>query len=199
MGNPGERYAATRHNLGFRVVDELARRRRIAVDAFECDALVGEGAVGEGAVGEGAVGEGAVGANAAPRLVLAKPQTFMNRSGFAARCLVERRGLSLGDLLVVYDEVALPLGRIRLRPRGGPAGHRGIESVLGELRTDEVARLRLGIAPERPPEDLVGFVLAPFTAGETEAAAAAVAAAADACEAWLAEGLEAAMNRFNSV
>lgn len=179
LGNPGERYAATRHNLGFRVVDELARRHGIAVDTLECNALVGEGAAGR-------------------RVVLAKPQTFMNRSGFAARCLVERRDLAPGDLLVVYDEAALPLGRIRLRPSGGPAGHRGIESVLGELRTDEVARLRLGIAPEPPPEDLVGFVLAPFAADETETVETAVAAAADACEAWLAEGVEAAMNRFNA-
>ena len=173
------------------MVDELARRHGIAVDTIECNALVGEGAAGAGSTG-----------GTARRVVLAKPQTFMNRSGFAARCLVERRDLAPGDLLVVYDEAALPLGRIRLRPSGGPAGHRGIESVLGELRTDEVARLRLGIAPEpppeQPPEDLVGFVLAPFAADETETVERAVAAAADACEAWLAEGVEAAMNRFNA-
>lgn len=190
LGNPGRRYAATRHNLGFRVIDELARRHRIAVDAVECNALLGEGTAGGAA---GAEVEGA-----APRLVLVKPQTYMNRSGFAARCLVERRGLALGDLLVVYDEVALPLGRIRLRASGGPAGHRGMESVLGELRSDEVARLRLGIAPEPPPQDLVDFVLAPFAAEEAEAVEKAVVSAADACEAWLAEGVEAAMNRFNA-
>jgi PTH1 family peptidyl-tRNA hydrolase len=195
LGNPGERYAATRHNLGFRVIDELARRHRIAVDALECNALLGEATAGERAAG--AAAGGGVEA-AAPRLVLAKPQTYMNRSGFAARCLVERRGLGLGDVLVVYDEVALPLGRIRLRPSGGPAGHRGMESVLGELRSDEVARLRLGIAPEPPPEDLVEFVLAPFAADEAEAVAKAVVSAADACEAWLAEGVEAAMNRYNA-
>lgn len=177
LGNPGGRYAATRHNLGFRVVDELARRRGVAVDAFECDALVGE----------------------ARPVLLAKPQTYMNRSGFAARCLVERRGLSPGDLLVVYDEVALPLGRVRVRPGGSPAGHRGIESVIAELRTDEVARVRLGIAPEEPPADLADFVLAPFAAGEEEAAAAMVGRAADACEAWLAAGVEAAMSRFNGL
>ena len=133
----------------------------------------------------------------APPLVLAKPQTYMNRSGFAARCLVERRGLEIAGLLVVYDEVALPLGRVRLKPSGGPAGHRGMESVLGELRTDEVARLRLGIAPEEPPADLVEHVLAPFAADEEEAVEGMVARAADACEAWLAEGAAAAMNRFN--
>jgi peptidyl-tRNA hydrolase, PTH1 family len=148
----------------------------------ECDALVGEAAAGEGA----------------PPLVLAKPQTYMNRSGFAARCLVERRGLATDDLLVVYDEVALPLGRVRLRPSGGPAGHRGIESVLGELRTGDVCRLRLGIAPEEPPADLVDFVLAPFAADEEEAAAMVIRAA-DACEMWLGEGAQAAMNRFNGL
>ena len=177
------------------MVDELARRHGVAVDAFECDALVGETAVGETAVAETAVGA----AGGGRPLVLAKPQTFMNRSGFAARCLVERRGVALEDLLVVYDEVALPLGRVRLRPGGGPAGHRGMESVIGELRSDEVARLRLGIAPDEPPADLVGFVLAPFAAGEEEVAAAMVARAADACEAWLGEGVEAAMNRFNGL
>lgn len=123
----------------------------------------------------------------------------MNRSGFAARCLVERRELATDDVLVVYDEVALPLGRVRLRPSGGPAGHRGIESVLGELRTGDVCRLRLGIAPEEPPADLVGFVLAPFAADEEEAVAAMVVRAADACEIWLAEGAQAAMNRFNGL
>ena len=186
LGNPGERYAATRHNLGFRVVDELARRHGVAVDAFECDALVGEASGGP------------VASEGRPWL-LAKPQTFMNRSGFAARCLVERRGLSPADLLVVYDEAALPLGRLRVRPGGGPAGHRGIESVIAELRTDEVARVRLGIAPEAPPDDLVEFVLAPFAAGEEEAAAAMVVRAADACEVWLAEGVAAAMERFNGL
>lgn len=167
------------------MVDELARRLGVAVDGRECDALVGE------AAGE-AAGE-------ARPLLLAKPQTYMNRSGFAARCLAERRELAPVDLLVVYDEVALPLGRVRVRPGGGPAGHRGIESVIAELRTDEVARVRLGIAPEEPPADLVGFVLAPFAAGEEEAAAEMVARAADACQAWLAEGVAAAMNRFNGL
>jgi len=175
LGNPGERYAPTRHNLGFRVVDELARRRGVTVADEECGALVGS----------------------VPELLLAKPQTYMNRSGYAARCLVEVHGLEPGGVLVVYDEAALPLGRLRLRPAGSPGGHRGMESVVGELRTDEVPRLRLGIAPEEPPEDLVDFVLAPFEPGEREAVDALVARGADACEAWLADGAEAAMVRFN--
>jgi len=176
LGNPGERYAPTRHNLGFRVVDELARRRGMAVTGEECAARVGD----------------------TPGLLLAKPQTYMNRSGYAVRCLVERHGFEPAGVLVVYDEAALPLGRLRLRPAGSPGGHRGMESVVGELRTDEVPRLRLGIAPEAPPQDLVEFVLAPFEPGEREAVDAMVARAADACEAWLADGTDAAMARFNS-
>ena len=175
LGNPGERYAPTRHNLGFRVVDEMARRRGVRIAGEECAALVGE----------------------ATELLLAKPQTYMNRSGYAARCLVERHGLVPAGVLVVYDEAALPLGRLRLRPAGSPGGHRGMESVVGELRTDEVPRLRLGIGPEEPPEDLVELVLAPFAPGEREVVDAMVARAADACESWLADGAEATMARFN--
>jgi len=128
------------------------------------------------------------------------PQTYMNRSGYAARCFVERHGLEPSSVLVVYDEVNLPLGRLRLRKSGSPAGHRGLESVLENLRTDQVPRLRLGVAgPAGPPvgEALVDFVLSPFPPEEREAVEAMVRRAADACECWLREGAEAAMNRFN--
>jgi peptidyl-tRNA hydrolase, PTH1 family len=160
------------------VIDEVARRRGIALAGRECDARVGESPDGEGV-----------------RLVLAQPQTFMNRSGYAVRCLVERRDLGLEEVLVVYDDVALPLGQIRLKARGGPGGHRGIESVLGELRTDEVARLRLGIAAEPAPTDLVEFVLAPFDEGEASSVEAMISRAADACEAWVADGADRLLDR----
>lgn len=185
LGNPGPKYADTRHNLGFRVVDALAGRLGLAVDRLECNALVGGGRMG---------GPEAGGA------LLAKPLTYMNRSGHAARCLLERRGLAPAAVLVVYDEASLPLGRLRLRPAGGPGGHRGMESVIAALRTEEVARLRLGIAPEDGApggEELIDFVLEPFARDEREAAAAMVERAADACRAWLEEGAAAAMNRFN--
>jgi PTH1 family peptidyl-tRNA hydrolase len=179
LGNPGARYRDTRHNLGFRVVDELARRWGVAVDRLECGCLLGV---------------------AAP-VLLARPQTYMNRSGHAARCLVERHGFAPGDLLVVYDDLALPLARIRLRPGGSPGGHRGMESVVESLRTDRVPRLRLGIAPsaEGPPpgDGWVGFVLEPFDPDEREPVREMTARAADACEAWLEDGIESAMNRFN--
>jgi PTH1 family peptidyl-tRNA hydrolase len=178
LGNPGPEYAATRHNVGFRVVDELARRRGLALDRLECNAKLGE----------------------ASDLLLAQPQTYMNRSGFAARCLLETRQLDPAAILIVYDEINLPLGKLRLRRSGSPAGHRGIESIIENLRTDEVPRLRLGVAPEGGApsgEGWADFVLGPFAQDEEEAVAAMILRAADACETWLRDGLDAAMRQFN--
>jgi peptidyl-tRNA hydrolase, PTH1 family len=177
LGNPGERYSDTRHNVGFLVVEELARRWGVGLDRRECNAFVG-----------------------GQDVLLAQPQTYMNRSGWAARCLLESHGLDPAGVLVVYDEVALPLGKLRLRKSGSPGGHRGLESVIENLRTDQVPRLRLGVSPEDGPprgEDLVEFVLAPFPADQREAVEAMVVRAADACELWVREGAEPAMAKFN--
>jgi len=202
LGNPGEEYRATRHNVGFRVVEELARRWRARLDRLECNALTARIEL----PGLPAVPAEPETSGEALAVLLAKPQTYMNRSGFAARCLVELHGLDPAALLVVYDEVNLPFGRLRLRRSGSPAGHRGIESILENLRTDQVARLRIGIGPpESPaaagtavtPEGLVGHVLSPFTPAEEAAVAPVVQRAADACEAWLHDGIDAAMSRFN--
>jgi len=182
LGNPGEQYRDTRHNVGFQVIDELARRFEVAVERLECNALAGGFRLGEDGV------------------LLAKPQTYMNRSGYAARCFAERYELEPSTMLVVYDEVNLPLGKIRLRRSGSPAGHRGLESVIENLRTIEVPRLRLGVAPGdgRPQgEDMVDFVLSPFAPEELEAVGEMVRRAADACETWLREGVEAAMGKHN--
>lgn len=178
LGNPGPRYAATRHNVGFHVVAEVAARRGLQLDQEECNAEVAAGG----------------------DLLLALPQTYMNRSGFAVRCLLERRRLAASEVLVVYDDIHLPLGRLRLRPRGGPGGHRGMESVIENLRTQEVARLRCGVVGAGevvPPEALAEFVLEPFAPSQEPEVEEMVRQAADACEAWLDEGIEAAMNRFN--
>jgi PTH1 family peptidyl-tRNA hydrolase len=177
LGNPGERYRGTRHNLGFRVVRELAGRLNVRIDRVECSALVGD----------------------AERLLLAMPQTYMNRSGYAGRCLTDRHEIRAEDVLVVYDDVELPLGRLRLRRGGGAGGHRGMESVIHNLRTEEVPRLRLGIRPETDtsPGDLVEFVLEPFRADERPTVEALIERAADACQAWLELDIETAMNRFN--
>lgn len=178
LGNPGERYRDTRHNVGFRVVAELARRAGAKLERLECNSLVAE----------------------AGDFVLAAPQTYMNRSGYAARCLVERRGFEPGSVLAVFDEVNLPLGRLRLRTGGSPGGHRGMESIIRSLNTDRVPRLRLGVGPEEPlpGEDLVEFVLEPFEGREREAVDEMVQRAADACELWASEGAAAAMNRYNA-
>jgi PTH1 family peptidyl-tRNA hydrolase len=223
LGNPGEEYRATRHNAGFRVVEELARRWRARLDRLECNALTarvelaaaqpapspGPTPTPEGTAAAPAVADPAdAGPPAGPLAVLlAQPQTYMNRSGFAARCLLELHGLAPEQVLVVYDEVNLPFGRLRLRRSGSPAGHRGIESILENLRTDQVPRLRVGIGgpegaagagePEADGDAMVAHVLSPFTAAEEEALAPVVRRAADACEVWLREGIDAAMGRFN--
>ena len=188
LGNPGEEYRATRHNVGFRVVEELARRWQVPLDRLDCNAFAGSARAGEAPLG---------GNHGDQSVLLAKPQTYMNRSGYAARCFAERYGIDPAAVLVVYDEINLPLGKLRLRRSGSPAGHRGLESVIENLRTAEVPRLRLGVAPEegRPSggEDLVDFVLSPFAPGELEAVEEMVKKAADACETWVREGVEVAM------
>ncbi|MCL4839254.1 MAG: aminoacyl-tRNA hydrolase [Thermoanaerobaculia bacterium] len=176
LGNPGPEYAGTRHNLGFRVVEEVARRRALGSWSPLCAALVARGG----------------------DLLVARPQTFMNRSGFAVRCLVEREEVAPGAILVVFDDLALPLGRLRLRAGGGSGGHRGMASILEQLRSDEVPRLRLGIGPAPAEIDLAAWVLAPFGEAEREAVEAVVARGADACEAWLEEDLERVAARCNA-
>lgn len=179
LGNPGARYDGTRHNVGFAVIERLAERRGIRLDRRDCNVHWGWD----------------------DELALVAPQTFMNRSGFATRCLRERFAFEPVDFLIVYDEVHLPLGQLRLRPKGSPAGHRGMESVIENLGSDEVPRLRLGVSssdgPPQGGEALVRFVLEPFEAVDRGAVTAMVARAADACELWVAEGVEAAMQRFN--
>jgi PTH1 family peptidyl-tRNA hydrolase len=179
LGNPGERYLGTRHNRGREVVEELARRRQLGFTTFECGAHL-------------ALDD---------TLALAIPDTYMNRSGYAARCLLEAKRLSVDRIMVIYDDISLPLGIIRCRPNGGPGGQKGMASVIENLRTDAVARLRLGILPAAgrdESEDLAAFVLSPFDADELAAAREQIQRAADACETWLSQGCEATMNQFNN-
>jgi PTH1 family peptidyl-tRNA hydrolase len=133
-------------------------------------------------------------------LLLVQPQTYMNRSGYSLRCLADRYAVESADVLVVYDEVQLPLGRLRFRSRGSPGGHNGMASVIQNLRTDEVARLRLGVGLREGTVDgvnLVDYVLGEFTAEEGREADAMVERAVDACRCWLDEGPEAVMQKFN--
>ena len=150
LGNPGRRYQHTRHNIGFEVIDVLACRHNIAVQHSEAQALCGQGLIGSHAV------------------LLVKPQTYMNVSGQAVAPLVRRYGRTAGRLVVIHDDIDLPLGTIKIKQRGGDAGHLGIRSIIGCLETDAFIRVRLGVG--RPPqkEAIVAYVLSPFAPDEVE-------------------------------
>jgi len=179
LGNPGPEYAWTPHNLGFLVVDRLAERARIRVGRFEARSVVGQGRL------------------AGVEVLLAKPQTSMNLSGLAAQALLERFEALPADLIVVSDQVALPWGMIRIRPRGSAGGHNGLKSVVGALGTDEFVRVRLGIQPEGLEEDLAAYVLEPMDDATLEKAAEMIEQAALAIEMILEKGTQPAMNAFN--
>jgi len=179
LGNPGAEYENTPHNLGFMVVDVLAERNAVRVTRKENTARVGLGTLG---------GKG---------VVLAKPQTFMNLSGPAIKGLLERYGLEPGRLIVVYDELDLPWGSLRIKPRGSAAGHNGVKSIIGSLGTNEFSRVRLGIHPGREIGDGAQFVLGQFKRAQKKDVEEAVVLAAEAVEFTIAEGVEKAMTKFN--
>lgn len=181
LGNPGRRYERTRHNIGFWVVDRLATRYRIEVDKRLCNALVGEGFED---------GE---------RIVLVKPQTLMNRSGIAVKALLGEYQGGAEDLLVVYDDLDLPLGRLRVRVRGSAAGHRGILSILENVSTVSFVRVRVGIG--RPPEGMeaADYVLSPFEVEEAAEVDRVLGRAVEAVDCILREGPKRAMELHNRV
>jgi len=180
LGNPGSEYAATRHNVGFRVIETLADRHRNEVSKRRLQALFGRGRIGD------------------VELVLAKPQTFMNDSGIAVRRLLDYYHLEPQHLLVVCDDINLDLGQSRLRRSGSPGGQRGLRSIGQHLGGTDFVRLRVGIGRLEAGRDAKAFVLSPFRASEREAAEEAISRAADAVECALRDGLEAAMGRYNS-
>ena len=183
LGNPGPDYVGTRHNAGFLAVDRVAAETGIALDD-EVGDRAGRSVVGEGLWrGEG--------------LALAKPLTFMNRSGAAVAALLRRYGLGPADVLLVYDDLALPLGQIRLRGKGSAGGHNGVQSVIDALGSAEFPRLRIGVGDSFPPGGQVDYVLSPFGDDEREAADAALDLAAEAALAFARDGLTAAMNHYN--
>jgi PTH1 family peptidyl-tRNA hydrolase len=183
LGNPGREYAGTRHNIGFAVLDRLARQWKCSFrKKWRFSAEVAEAARGDGG-----------------KVLLAKPQTFMNRSGVAVAGILNWRKLAAADLLVVVDDAHLPLGQIRLRESGGSGGHNGLRSIIEALGGNEqFARLRVGIGRTRPAgEDITGHVLGDFAPQERAAAEEAVAVAAEAAACCAREGLTVAMNQFN--
>jgi peptidyl-tRNA hydrolase, PTH1 family len=185
LGNPGERYRLTRHNVGFRVVDLLADRW----------GLTGQGRVRDGSAQLEARLDEPVG-----RVLLVKPQHFMNLSGGPLRAAMRQTDVDpTSELLVVTDDVDLPLGRMRLRREGSAGGHNGLRSVIASLGSDQFHRLRVGIGRSGGSRATVNHVLSTFRGDERELIGEALATAADAVELWLHEGIEAAMNAFNGI
>jgi PTH1 family peptidyl-tRNA hydrolase len=185
LGNPGERHRLTRHNVGFRVVDLLADRW---------------GLTGQGRVRDGAARLEVQLSDPDERVLLVKPMKYMNLSGGPVRAALRQTGADQADdLLVVTDDVDLPLGRLRLRREGSAGGHNGLRDIIASLGSNEFNRLRVGIGRPGSSRVTVNHVLATFKPAERELATESIAAAADAVETWLRDGIEAAMNEFNGL
>jgi len=181
LGNPGSEYAATRHNLGFMLIDKLAADAQITVGRRECSALVGRAQIEDVVV------------------KLAKPQTYMNLSGQTVSCLIAKhpadpRG---SQLIVINDDLALPLGTIRIRERGSAGGHNGLKSIIAALGTHEFVRLRIGIQPDHPISDTKKFVLDSFTRTERAMVKEVLDRSAEAIRTILRDGVLKAMSEFN--
>lgn len=179
LGNPGKEYERTRHNVGFAVVDAFARAHGIAVSKRDHQGLVGDGRVGE------------------TRVFLLKPQTFMNLSGQSVASFLRQKPLALTDILVVTDDIALPLGKLRLRGEGSAGGHNGLKSLIAHLHGPGFPRLRFGVGAPRDAAVQIDFVLGQFGRREQAEVDETTERAVFALETWLADGLERAMNRFN--
>ena len=179
LGNPGRRYEGTRHNVGFDVLDEVAARRAVEFSSAPAEAVMARTREVE------------------PGVMLAKPLTFMNLSGTPVSALVRYYRIPLDDLLIVAEDVNLPLGRLRARARGSEGGHNGLRSVIDALGTQTVPRLRVGVGRGDTRRDLAAHVLARFETSERPAIREAVVQAADAVEAFIVEGIGPVMNRFN--
>lgn len=181
LGNPGKDYELTRHNTGFLVVDRIANRFRIRFEKEICGTLIGTGKISDSEV------------------VIAKPLTYMNRSGIAVKCLADFFNLPVEKIIVIYDDIDLPLGKLRIREKGGSGGHKGVTSIIRELGTDEFIRVRIGIGrPQSARVDIVEHVLSPFLPDEKEEIEITIEQAVDAVEWIIKKGINSAMSKFNS-
>lgn len=179
LGNPGEEYADTPHNLGFLVVDRLAERHGIRVTRKDSKALVGVGEIDGHPV------------------MLAKPQTFMNLSGTSLEPLMEKHSIPVDRLVVIYDELDLGWTALKIKPKGSAAGHNGMKSVIGSLKTSAIVRVRLGIHPGHPLASGTDYLLAPIGRSQKKELDGFIAYAADAVRSIIAEGVEKAMTTYN--
>jgi len=185
LGNPGKTYAHNRHNAGFRCLNYFARLHSIRFNHRQCRARVGIGEV---------KGE---------KLLLAKPRTFVNLSGDPMACLVHKHDIPLSDLLVIYDDLDLPLGKIRLRQGGGSGGHKGMNSIISALGSEDFPRIRVGIgrpqaeAQSISEDAIVRYVLSDFSPQEEAIIKPVIAKVSEAIDCFITEGIEAAMSKFN--
>lgn len=179
LGNPGRKYAATRHNIGFMCVDQLAAQQQIAIDTNKFNGKYGEGQLAE------------------KRVVLLKPQTYMNNSGSAVRGLADFFKIPPENLLIIYDDLDTPLGTLRIRAQGGAGGQKGMRSIIQHMGTDQIARIRFGI--DRPPGrmDPAAYVLLPFIDKDLPLVRETIDRVLKALQLWLTEGIDMAMNRQN--
>lgn len=179
LGNPGTSYEKTRHNLGFLVIDKLARDMQTQVKRIECRSLIGRAMIENQTV------------------ELVKPQTFMNLSGEAISCLLARDEREVEKLIVISDDIALPLGTIRIRPKGSHGGHNGLRSIIDCLRTSDYIRVRIGIMPEHPVSNTKDFVLQNFGKADDEIVRNVLKDSADAIRTIISDGVEKAMAKWN--
>ena len=185
LGNPGRIYARTRHNIGFRCLNYFARLNSVRFDHRQCRAKVG------------------IGKGGSDKLLLARPVTFVNLSGDSVACLVQKHNISLNNLLVIYDDLDLPLGKIRLRQSGSSGGHKGMNSIISALGSEDFPRIRVGIGRPKTEEGplnedgIVNYVLSDFSPQEETIVKPTIATVAEAIDCFLTQGIEVAMSKFN--
>lgn len=180
LGNPGKKYQSTRHNIGFMVIDELLSRHNLTLDKDKFK------------------GKYVIATINGEKVLLLEPQTYMNLSGECLRPLIDYYNVEVEDVLVVYDELDIPTGKIRLRQKGGHGGHNGIRSIIDHLGTKDFKRIRLGVGRPTSPIPVVDYVLGDFSKAEKELVHESISKAADACENWLKNSFDKVMNDFNA-
>lgn len=179
LGNPGKKYAATRHNVGFRAICNLAGKNNIKAARIRFKSLMGQGNI------------------AGEKVILAQPQTYMNNSGQAVRLLIDYFKIPLENIIIIYDDLDLSVGKIRIKKKGSAGGHNGLKSIINHLGSNEIPRIRVGI--DRPPDyiDVIDYVLGHFSADEEKEINKAMDVVCEAVYLVLTEGYHQAMNKFN--
>ena len=180
LGNPGRDYAGTRHNIGFGVVTRISDKYNILLGSREHKAVCGKGMIGS------------------EKVIIAQPQTFMNLSGESVRSLADYYKVECEDIIVAYDDVSMEVGQLRVRAKGSAGGHNGIKNIIAHLGTDEFPRVKVGVGAKPEGGDLVRHVLGRFSKGDEKIIGEALDLAAEAVETIVADGVDAAMNRYNA-